>query len=169
FVFFSSRRRHTRSKRDWSSDVCSSDLTVGKRVWFVWLSLPGRSCNAWRSMTRWRKSSTQLLFLIPARSSGTRKMTSATMTFSPLLPSIGLHGVLISRSRVSHRESASYRGYCAHTRVEQSFHHGGYDCVARAIWGVLPRGRRADFRAQGRGAHAQIPRRLSKPPPIRAE
>src|SRR5207249_4758617 len=27
FFFFSSRRRHTRSKRDWSSDVCSSDLT----------------------------------------------------------------------------------------------------------------------------------------------
>src|SRR5699024_12038002 len=25
---FSSRRRHTRSKRDWSSDVCSSDLPV---------------------------------------------------------------------------------------------------------------------------------------------
>src|SRR5204863_2302636 len=25
--FFSSRRRHTRSLRDWSSDVCSSDLT----------------------------------------------------------------------------------------------------------------------------------------------
>src|SRR6266849_9568110 len=27
FFFFSSRRRHTRSTRDWSSDVCSSDLT----------------------------------------------------------------------------------------------------------------------------------------------
>src|SRR5699024_6669237 len=26
--FFSSRRRHTRSKRDWSSDVCSSDLAT---------------------------------------------------------------------------------------------------------------------------------------------
>src|SRR5699024_11861518 len=25
-LFSSSRRRHTRSKRDWSSDVCSSDL-----------------------------------------------------------------------------------------------------------------------------------------------
>src|SRR3989339_1895187 len=25
-LFFSSRRRHTRSDRDWSSDVCSSDL-----------------------------------------------------------------------------------------------------------------------------------------------
>src|SRR5204863_6061616 len=28
FFFFSSRRRHTRSLRDWSSDVCSSDLPV---------------------------------------------------------------------------------------------------------------------------------------------
>src|SRR5699024_11247702 len=26
--FYSSRRRHTRSKRDWSSDVCSSDLNL---------------------------------------------------------------------------------------------------------------------------------------------
>src|SRR5699024_11219282 len=26
----SSRRRHTRSKRDWSSDVCSSDLVTAK-------------------------------------------------------------------------------------------------------------------------------------------
>src|SRR5690606_17942545 len=26
--FFSSRRRHTRFSRDWSSDVCSSDLTA---------------------------------------------------------------------------------------------------------------------------------------------
>src|SRR5579885_1681510 len=29
--FFSSRRRHTISKRDWSSDVCSSDLTPSPR------------------------------------------------------------------------------------------------------------------------------------------
>src|SRR3712207_2278739 len=27
-VFFSSRRRHTRYWRDWSSDVCSSDLVL---------------------------------------------------------------------------------------------------------------------------------------------
>src|SRR2546422_10212228 len=27
--FFSSRRRHTRCSRDWSSDVCSSDLSPG--------------------------------------------------------------------------------------------------------------------------------------------
>src|SRR3712207_7748778 len=28
FFFFSSRRRHTRYWRDWSSDVCSSDLSL---------------------------------------------------------------------------------------------------------------------------------------------
>src|SRR2546422_7845551 len=30
--FFSSRRRHTRCSRDWSSDVCSSDLNNVFRV-----------------------------------------------------------------------------------------------------------------------------------------
>src|SRR5690554_7468294 len=30
FFFFSSRRRHTRCGRDWSSDVCSSDLGISR-------------------------------------------------------------------------------------------------------------------------------------------
>src|SRR5256886_12452796 len=40
-VFFSSRRRHTRFDCDWSSDVCSSDLTLtsGQVVGFV--DVPG--------------------------------------------------------------------------------------------------------------------------------
>src|SRR2546429_3942680 len=32
FFFFSSRRRHTRCSRDWSSDVCSSDLFSVRQV-----------------------------------------------------------------------------------------------------------------------------------------
>src|SRR5690554_7431596 len=32
FFFFSSRRRHTRCGRDWSSDVCSSDLETIEQV-----------------------------------------------------------------------------------------------------------------------------------------
>src|SRR5690606_6314732 len=47
FFFFSSRRRHTRFSRDWSSDVCSSDLpstcfaedegaTVNSGRWLQW-------------------------------------------------------------------------------------------------------------------------------------
>src|SRR5438445_13121018 len=34
--FFSSRRRHTRYWRDWSSDVCSSDLHFNLRHFFRW-------------------------------------------------------------------------------------------------------------------------------------
>src|SRR6266496_4799513 len=37
FFFFSSRRRHTRSLRDWSSDVCSSDLIEEPAPRTVWL------------------------------------------------------------------------------------------------------------------------------------
>src|SRR3712207_8724388 len=33
--FFSSRRRHTRYWRDWSSDVCSSDLRVPVPIFFA--------------------------------------------------------------------------------------------------------------------------------------
>src|SRR5690606_41204937 len=41
-LFFSSRRRHTRFSRDWSSDVCSSDLVT------EWLNpVEGR---AWRAV-----------------------------------------------------------------------------------------------------------------------
>src|SRR5207253_6095908 len=42
--FFSSRRRHTRWPRDWSSDVCSSDLEerVITSALFHMLSLPAR-------------------------------------------------------------------------------------------------------------------------------
>src|SRR5699024_11579438 len=35
YFFVSSRRRHTRSKRDWSSDVCSSDLAGASHRFFV--------------------------------------------------------------------------------------------------------------------------------------
>src|SRR3712207_9091629 len=34
FCFFSSRRRHTRYWRDWSSDVCSSDLIFIDASWW---------------------------------------------------------------------------------------------------------------------------------------
>src|SRR5882762_11489670 len=47
FFFFSSRRRHTRFKCDWSSDVCSSDL-VGGASQFLADALRRRPSNlAW--------------------------------------------------------------------------------------------------------------------------
>src|SRR5699024_11950309 len=38
--FFSSRRRHTRSKRDWSSDVCSSDLKKTTKIVVEFKDIP---------------------------------------------------------------------------------------------------------------------------------
>src|SRR5687768_18222668 len=46
FFFFSSRRRHTRCSRDWSSDVCSSDLPEPGRPGQV------RPASALRAPTR---------------------------------------------------------------------------------------------------------------------
>src|SRR5215813_8867300 len=53
FFFFSSRRRHTRCGRDWSSDVCSSDLQLLDKwieeavirtvaAWTIWPELAER-------------------------------------------------------------------------------------------------------------------------------
>src|SRR5690606_40100951 len=46
FFFFSSRRRHTRFSRDWSSDVCSSDLDWISDKWGAVMdffrSVPGK-------------------------------------------------------------------------------------------------------------------------------
>src|SRR5439155_12133977 len=43
FFFFSSRRRHTRWPRDWSSDVCSSDLSTLCRTSTLTTAGPTRS------------------------------------------------------------------------------------------------------------------------------
>src|SRR5690606_40305318 len=40
FFFFSSRRRHTRFSRDWSSDVCSSDLAYENITWAINHQIP---------------------------------------------------------------------------------------------------------------------------------
>src|SRR3989449_2357573 len=50
FFFFSSRRRHTRCSSDWSSDVCSSDLSVPP---------PDPICSSlsiWRKYWVWRRN-----------------------------------------------------------------------------------------------------------------
>src|SRR5207245_11620876 len=46
--FFSSRRRHTRCYRDWSSDVCSSDLSFGATSFFA----DSETLDAWLGIHR---------------------------------------------------------------------------------------------------------------------
>src|SRR5436305_7546293 len=64
FFFFSSRRRHTRCGRDWSSDVCSSDLParatirpsgrISSSCWPVGQLGLIPSCRTWRPTVRIR-------------------------------------------------------------------------------------------------------------------
>src|SRR3989454_6052866 len=56
FFFFSSRRRHTRLQGDWSSDVCSSDLTV---------TLLTKCPKLLRTLSRSRMPSTTATFIQP--------------------------------------------------------------------------------------------------------
>src|SRR2546429_2615380 len=52
YFFFSSRRRHTRCSRDWSSDVCSSDLLCLDPAGFR--RFGGPCCRSWRRSFRER-------------------------------------------------------------------------------------------------------------------
>src|SRR5215208_8360782 len=50
--FFSSRRRHTIGPRDWSSDVCSSDLSASPNAPSGWMPQPISVAPAARSAER---------------------------------------------------------------------------------------------------------------------
>src|SRR5262245_62930967 len=52
FFFFSSRRRHTRCLSDWSSDVCSSDLTFWERRLGADPNIAGRTIRLNRKPVR---------------------------------------------------------------------------------------------------------------------
>src|SRR3712207_7798793 len=62
-VFFSSRRRHTRYWRDWSSDVCSSDLGEDNTILVtqVLLQLLHRTLQAQQDQLQPRRARVSLL------------------------------------------------------------------------------------------------------------
>src|SRR6266853_5943028 len=61
--FFSSRRRHTRFDCDWSSDVCSSDLTTC--IWCLHPRLPCPRCRGSdRKSTRLNSSHSQISYAV---------------------------------------------------------------------------------------------------------
>src|SRR5207249_7173651 len=73
----SSRRRHTRSKRDWSSDVCSSDLRVELDHW----------AKRHRCQCRLQGFSTHYSFSFPnARKSKLRNANKLAYLLAHILP-----------------------------------------------------------------------------------
>src|SRR5690606_41054923 len=79
--FFSSRRRHTRFSRDWSSDVCSSDLASSPR--------PGRllakALPCCRRLLLWRLQESTAV-LRPRWSSGGITSSESCLFRSPPTP-----------------------------------------------------------------------------------
>src|SRR3712207_8541935 len=72
WFFFSSRRRHTRYWRDWSSDVCSSDLYAnGSRFHSYRLGRFGGSSGRKQKETRGKRLHPPGLCLIRADAGGT--------------------------------------------------------------------------------------------------
>src|SRR2546426_10019255 len=66
--FFSSRRRHTRLQGDWSSDVCSSDLSIHA-------SKPSTSDQSAENAKTWQRQ--------PARLRGTSALRSLPGSLAP--------------------------------------------------------------------------------------
>src|SRR3989440_7337504 len=79
--FFSSRRRHTRSDRDWSSDVCSSDL-----------------CAAWSELWQWRVSATPRSKIFSASSRGRSPRSRRSTRPSSSASACSKSGPLLLRS-----------------------------------------------------------------------
>src|SRR5690606_19874454 len=84
YFFFSSRRRHTRFSRDWSSDVCSSDLFLN----FSSLVYLKYSC--------WKAISMDLRFL---DISGTKDDALIPRISDGSLPPCGRSHLFVLRSR----------------------------------------------------------------------
>src|SRR5215475_13255756 len=68
FFFFSSRRRHTRFSRDWSSDVCSSDLPDAVRALARHADYDLRNPNRVRALVASFASGNQVRFHDPSGS-----------------------------------------------------------------------------------------------------
>src|SRR3712207_2947782 len=96
FFFFSSRRRHTRYWRDWSSDVCSSDLSSFELYDDLLLGCRVRSSRGKgtppcrRRIATWPPSrlevATQNKYLLPSRTMPCRTSGGATRKGKALAP-----------------------------------------------------------------------------------
>src|SRR5690606_1895637 len=83
FFFFSSRRRHTRFSRDWSSDVCSSDLPIGLLMAIL---LFGGSIASGLSLTGRVGRRRQVRGMVTAIKTPDRDVTEVTCHMGPAWP-----------------------------------------------------------------------------------
>src|SRR5690606_40991204 len=121
FFFFSSRRRHTRFSRDWSSDVCSSDLNPAPVDFVIVIDQP---------------------FGGPGRSAGFA--ARADLIVFALAPADQESGGLWLRDRLAPEERAR-----STTMVVDMMPDGANGDVSPARLAAIPQGRRRAGSARG--------------------
>src|SRR5260370_17184657 len=101
FFFFSSRRRHTRFKCDWSSDVCSSDLSGLRACLEAHQEDPSPQSTARQPRRKWGPAAPAVLQGLPPPQRKQRR------SFPLGLPAPGAHrpsrSPLLERRRRRHR------------------------------------------------------------------
>src|SRR5436309_328010 len=94
--FFSSRRRHTRFSRDWSSDVCSSDLaSAQKQPWALRYSgqIPVCSTNVPRAGSEYTSFLRRVLHRASTTSGASPRMNATTSAlFGSCVTKTGVRG-----------------------------------------------------------------------------
>src|SRR2546422_2602396 len=83
--FFSSRRRHTRCSRDWSSDVCSSDLNSSPPSVLAEMltATLGAQCMLWQTSPAATELETRVLDWLRQRSEERRVGKECRSRWSP--------------------------------------------------------------------------------------
>src|SRR5690606_25897437 len=111
FFFFSSRRRHTRFSRDWSSDVCSSDLNEHGRliaaIGTSWVIQQMHLPQVRTVVCRWASVAVAVLMLFACRSGAVVVVPSHLQYIGafPVLPVVPLPCVVLV-SHLAHLDGA---------------------------------------------------------------
>src|SRR5699024_11914267 len=92
-LLFASRRRHTRSKRDWSSDVCSSDLEMRIRgvktnVPFLINVMRNTQFKTGDYTTKFIESTPELFDIEPTLDRGTKTLEYIGNVFINVFPNV---------------------------------------------------------------------------------
>src|SRR3989440_10846653 len=170
--FFSSRRRHTRSDRDWSSDVCSSDLAREDDAHVP--GLPGRSDDHERRLPRaarargreGRRYRDRMGAVLDARADGSQgagpdgtlrlfqgleqRVPERLDLPAPELPDTGEPGTIVWR-RLGAGDRLEDRAPAQHARVERQLRGGP---IANRLEALDPRLERRIARLSWGALHA---------------